>query len=42
MMAQLWHHHGAFRKPGYEFGEKQKNGNPVLDVPENVEETHVL
>jgi hypothetical protein len=22
------------QKPEYEFGEKQKNGNPVLDVPE--------
>jgi hypothetical protein len=43
MMAQLWHHNGALKKPGYEFGEKhQKSGNPALDYRRNDEETHVL
>jgi hypothetical protein len=34
MMAQLWHHHGAFKSPNTNLGRSKKNGNPVLDVPE--------
>jgi hypothetical protein len=31
-LAPIW----CVQMPGYEFGEKQKNGNPVLDSPEKV------
>jgi hypothetical protein len=43
MMAQLWHQHGAFERPGYRvWGEAQKIGNPVGVAGEKYEETHVL